>query len=34
LRSKRWVGTEHSIDEEGLVRGGLFLHQVFDAPVQ
>jgi phospholipase/carboxylesterase len=22
------VGTEHSIDEEGLVRGGLFLHQV------
>lgn len=26
------VGTEHSIDEEGVVRGGLFLHQVLTAP--
>jgi phospholipase/carboxylesterase len=28
------VGTGHSIDEEGLVRGGLFLHQVLGAPHQ
>jgi phospholipase/carboxylesterase len=26
------VGTAHSIDQEGLVRGGLFLHQVLSAP--
>lgn len=26
------VGTEHSIDQEGLVRGGLFLHQVLNMP--
>jgi phospholipase/carboxylesterase len=26
------VGTDHSIDEEGLVRGGIFLHQAFSAP--
>jgi phospholipase/carboxylesterase len=26
------VGTEHSIDQEGLVRGGLFLQQAFSAP--
>jgi phospholipase/carboxylesterase len=26
------VGTEHSIDQEGLVRGGLFLHQMLSAP--
>jgi phospholipase/carboxylesterase len=28
------VGTEHSIDEEGLVRGGMFLHQVLNVPGQ
>jgi phospholipase/carboxylesterase len=28
------VGTEHSIDEEGLVRGGMFLHQVLNVPEQ
>jgi phospholipase/carboxylesterase len=26
------VGTDHSIDQEGLVRGGLFLHQVLCSP--
>jgi phospholipase/carboxylesterase len=26
------VGTEHSIDQDGLVRGGLFLHQTLCAP--
>ena len=26
------AGTEHSIDQEGLVRGGLFLHQMLSAP--
>jgi phospholipase/carboxylesterase len=26
------VGTEHSIDQEGLVRGGVFLHQTFSVP--
>ncbi len=26
------VGTEHSIDQEGLLRGGLFLHQTLSAP--
>ncbi len=25
-------GTEHSIDQEGVVRGGLFLHRMFGAP--
>ena len=26
------VGTEHSIDQEGLVRGGLFLHRTLSIP--
>jgi phospholipase/carboxylesterase len=26
------AGTAHSINQEGLLRGGLFLHQVLSAP--
>jgi phospholipase/carboxylesterase len=28
------IGTDHSIDQEGIVRGGLFLHQMLNAPAQ
>jgi hypothetical protein len=28
------AGTDHSIDQVGLVRGGIFLHQMFSLPAR